>query len=120
MDRGRLAGMGNMHADSHYFTGDNEMNNLIEYECQVWDSVTHEWARVTVVAEEPGTPVDYENVAKIGEQINKAVSTALEEEDGAWIMTDAHAMTADGEQVVMVQLRALTGDDISVILAVAL
>ncbi len=94
------------------------MNNLINYDCQVWDSVTHEWSRVTVVAEEPRQPADSEEVARIGEQINKAVSTAFEEEEGAWILTDAHLLSASGERVLMVQLRALTGDDISVILAV--
>lgn len=94
------------------------MNDLIEYDCQVWDSVTHEWSKITAVAEKPKHPVDYENVAKIGEQLNKAVSTAMDEEEDAWILTDAHLLSASGEMVMMVQLRSLTGDDISVIMAV--
>lgn len=92
--------------------------NIELYECQVWDSVTGEWSRITVAASGASPDMDYEKLAVIGQEINRAVSTKIGEEEDAWIMMDTHALMASGETVVMIQLRAKDSDDISVIMAV--
>lgn len=92
------------------------MNNA--YDCQVWDSVTHEWTRCMVEAPEPPAPADGEQIAAFGNELQERVSIAMDEDPGAWILTDCHRLSAAGETVFMIQLRALVGDDISVIMAV--
>lgn len=89
----------------------------VVFDCQMWDSVTGEWERVTVdVPERAGDTT--EPVAEQAQAINEAISIQLDEDPRAWVLTDSHTMQASGEEVLMIQLRALASDDISVIMAV--
>lgn len=91
------------------------------YDCQVWDSVTHEWSRITV---EVPTPVGprfrfSEQEQELGLAINIAVSEKTCEDPDAWILKESHTMSAAGEEVVMVQLWSKAHpDDFSIIMAV--
>lgn len=88
------------------------------YDCQVWDSVTHEWDRCLVEVELPPGELSHSEVAHaLGQRINEAVSVAFDEDPGAWHLRDVHVLNASGEQVVMVQLFSLR-DDMSVIMSV--
>jgi hypothetical protein len=91
--------------------------NTTKFECQVWDSVTGEWSWITV--DVPSRVADTsEPVAAQAQMINEAVSVQMDEERGAWVLTDSHVLWAVGNEVLLIQLRALTSDDISVIMAV--
>lgn len=94
------------------------MNQSTVLDCQVWDSVTGEWSRVTAVVPDSGQR-DHEGMRSISEDINSRVSIALGEEPDAWIVMDAHALNAAGDEVILVQLRNKSGPPaISVIIAV--
>lgn len=94
------------------------MIELNYFDCQVWDSATGEWTFLQQV-EVPARASDFsEPVATQAQAINEAVSVLSDEEPGAWILSDSHIMQAAGEEVMMIQLRSLATDDISVIMAV--
>lgn len=95
--------------------------NEATYDCQVWDSVTHEWARVTVQVPSPVSPLfrDSEREQELGLSLNEAVSLKLDEERDAWILKESNTMSAAGEEVVMIQLWSKANpNDFSVIMAV--
>lgn len=89
------------------------------FDCQVWDSVTHEWSRVVIegIPVPSSRPLDSEQQTKLGQAINEAVSITMDEDPQAWFVYAATVMNAAGEEVVMVELRNTAGD-ISVVLAV--
>ena len=89
------------------------------FDCQVWDSATGHWTFWPQVVGVPARTSDFsEPVAKQAQAINEAISVLSDEEPGAWILADSHIMQAAGYEVMMIQLRSLATDDISVIMAV--
>ncbi len=91
------------------------------YDCQVWDSVSHEWARLTVKVPTPLGPRfrDTEREQELGLSLNIAVSEEMGEDRDAWILKESNTMHASGEEVVMLQLWSKANkDDFSVVLAV--
>ena len=87
------------------------------YDCQVWDSVTGEWGKISVEVASRNCS-SYECLMVLAQSINEEVSVSTDEDRGAWILTDVHRMAVSGEEVIMAELRALASFDISLIVAV--
>jgi hypothetical protein len=96
--------------------------DLMTYECRVWDSVSGEWRGCLIEIPNKGYGLlrYSEQEAKLGQEINEAVSIAFDEDPGSWFVFGVLLLggsAPDAHEAVAVHL--LNGkNDLSVIVAI--